>query len=106
MILVDTNVILEYKKLKLFFRKKEIATTKPCLEEVKKLAEKDKVLLSLINGIKIIETKSQKADDSLIEAAEKYGLKVASFDRVLVNRLKEKNIQILGSDKEILSELK
>jgi len=105
MILLDTNVILEYKKLKLFFKKYELATTIPCLKEVKKLAKKDRVLLSLINGIKIIETNSKKADESLLEAAKKYNLKVATFDRILVRKLEEKNIQILSSDKDILREL-
>ena len=105
MILLDTNVILEYKKLKLFFRGGEIATTKPCLKEVRELAKKDKILLSLVKDIKVIDTESKKADDSLIEAAKTYNLKVATFDKILAEKLKEKNIQILSSDKEILGEL-
>lgn len=105
MILVDTNVILEYKKLKLFFRGGEIATTRPCIEEAKELARKDRVLLSLIEKLRVIETEKEKADDSLIEAAKKRNLKVASFDKILVNRLKEKKISVLESDKEILKEL-
>ncbi len=105
MILVDTNVILEYKKLKLFFRVGEIATTKPCIEEAKELAKKDKVLLSLIEKLKVIETEKEKADDSLIEAAKKRNLKVTTFDKILVRQLKEEKIPVLESDKDILREL-
>jgi rRNA-processing protein FCF1 len=105
MILLDTNVVLEYKKLKLFFRKRELAITKPCLEEIKKLAKKDKVLLSLVNSAKIIETDSKRADDSIIEAAKKCNLKVATFDKILIKKLEENKIPVLESDKEILREL-
>ena len=105
MILIDTNIILEYKKLKLFFCVGEIATTRPCIEEVKELAKKDKVLLSLIEKLKVIETTHKKADDSLIEAAKKQNLKVATFDKILVKRLKENRISVLESDKDILREL-
>jgi len=105
MILLDTNVVMEYKKLKLFFRKEKFAITKPCLEEIKKLAKKDRVLLSLISNTEIINTEAKNADSSIIEAAEKYGLKVATFDRNLVKKLKEKKISVLASNKEILNEL-
>ncbi len=107
MILVDTNVFLEYKKLKLFFRAKELAITQPCLIEVKKFSEdkKDRVLSELIDTVKVIETKEKIADKSIIEAGKKYKLPVATYDRILVRKLNWENVKVLGSSKEILKEL-
>jgi len=105
MILLDTNVVMEYKKLKLFFRKEKFAITKPCLEEIKKLAKKDRILLSLISNIKVVDTNSKNADNSIIEAAKKYNLKVATFDKILIKKLNENKIPVLKSNKEIFNEL-
>ncbi|OYT43743.1 MAG: hypothetical protein B6U88_00100 [Candidatus Aenigmarchaeota archaeon ex4484_56] len=105
MIILDTNVVFEYKKLKLFFFKSEIAITKPCLEEINRLAKKKKFPIELINDVKVINTEKMEGDDSIIEAAKKYKCKVATFDKILSKRLKENNIFVLESDKEIISEL-
>jgi len=105
MILLDTNVVFEYKKLKLFFFKPEIAITKPCLEEIYRLAKKKKFPIELIKDIKVIDTEKKDGDGSIIEAAKKYKCKVATFDKILSKRLKENNIFVLESDKEIISEL-
>jgi rRNA-processing protein FCF1 len=106
MLLIDTNIVLEYKKLKLFFRTKEWAITKPCLLEIKKIAKekKDPVLLELIDKIKVIKTKEKNADKSILEAAKKYKLSVATFDRILIKKLRESEIRVLNSNKEIFRE--
>jgi len=107
MLLVDTNVVMEYKKLKLFFRSKELAITKPCLLEVRKIAKekRDLVLLELTDKIKVIETKEKNADKSILEVAKKYKYPVATFDKLLIKKLKEEGIRVLSSNKEILREL-
>jgi len=107
MILVDTNVFLEYKRLKLFFRVKELAITRPCLIEVKRISEekKDRVLNKLIDSVKIIETEEKIADKSIIEAGKKYRLPVATYDLRLVKKLNLENVRVLGSSKEIMKEL-
>ncbi|MCK4730203.1 MAG: hypothetical protein KAT28_02690 [Candidatus Aenigmarchaeota archaeon] len=107
MILVDTNVFLEYKKLKLFFSVKELAITRPCLIEVKKFSEekKDRVLSELIDTVKVIETKEKIADKSIIEAGKKYKWPVATYDLRLVRKLNFENVVVLGSSKAIMREL-
>lgn len=106
MLLIDTNIVLEYKKLKLFFRTKEWEITKPCLLEVKKIAreKKDFILLKLIDKIKVIKTKEKNADKSILEAAKKYNLPVATFDKILIKKLKDREIRVLSSKKEIFRE--
>lgn len=107
MLLVDTNVFLEYKKLKLFFRSRELLITTPCLEEIKKVSEekKDSLLPDLIKNIKVVETKEKNGDKSIIEGAKKHNFPVATFDKILVKKLKEDGIEVLSSNKEILSYL-
>lgn len=106
MIIIDTNVAMEYKKLRLFFKTSELAITRPCLTEIKSQSgeKKDRLLSELVEKIKVIETESKTADSSIIEAAGKYNLAVATFDKILVKRLRSKNIKVFASTKEFLSE--
>ena len=106
MLLVDANIVMEYKKLKVFFKIKELVITKPCLQEIKKLAreKKDQLLLELIEKIKVIETKEKNADKSILEAAKKHNLPVATFDKLLIKKLKEAELRVLSSNKEIFRE--
>ncbi|MCK4429051.1 MAG: hypothetical protein KAU95_01650 [Candidatus Aenigmarchaeota archaeon] len=107
MLLIDTNVFLEYKKLKLFFRSRELLITEPCLLEVEKIArkKKDSLLPKLIKNIKVIETKEKSGDNSIIEAAKKYNILVATFDKILMKSLGEEGVKVLSSNKNILSYL-
>lgn len=107
MILIDANVALEYKKIPLFHHKREIAFTKPVLKELEQLAitENEKVLPELIKGVQIVETTEQFADNSIIEAALKHNLKVATFDKILVQKLKKRGVDVLMSRGEIISAL-
>lgn len=107
MLIIDTNIILEYKKLKLFFKSRELGITRPCLLEVKRIAKekKDFLLLKLIDEVKVIETKEKNGDKSILEAGKKYNLPVATFDKILIKKLKEKGVKVLSSNKEIFGEL-
>ena len=79
MILVDTNVVMEYKKLKIFHRVEALAITRQCLEEVLDLAneKRDSLLVELVKRIKVFESDERKADDSIIEVAKENDFKVA-----------------------------
>ena len=107
MILIDANVAMEYRKIPVFFYKSQIAFTRPVFEEIKELAEakKEKVLLELIKGVKIIETKEKNADKSMVEAAVSQRLKVATFDRILIDQLKKAGVHVLTSRGEIIRAL-
>ncbi len=106
MLLIDTNIVLEYKKLKLFFRTRELVITEPCLLEVRKIAreKKDHILLELIDKVKVIKTKEKDADKSILEVAKKYTLSVATFDKLLIKKLKDRGIRVLSSKKDIFRE--
>lgn len=107
MILIDTNVAMEYRKIPVFFYKSQIAFTRPTFEEIAELAEekKEKVLLELIKEVKIIETKEKNADRSIIEAAVSNRLKVATFDRILIEQLKKAGVHVLTSRGEMIRAL-
>ncbi|MGC9310813.1 MAG: hypothetical protein ACP5E4_03785, partial [Candidatus Aenigmatarchaeota archaeon] len=104
MIIVDANVAVEYRKIPLFFYKREIAFTAPVLSEIRRLAEekKDGVLLDLVGGVRVIETGEKIADNSIIEAALTEKCPVATFDRILIGRLKKEGIDVLRSRGEII----
>ncbi|MBN2095609.1 MAG: hypothetical protein JW727_06170 [Candidatus Aenigmarchaeota archaeon] len=107
MILVDANVALEYKKIPLFFHKSQIAFTGPVLGEIKRLAgeENEKVLLTLVEGVKVVETEAKNADLSIVEAASKYRCSVATLDKQLIGKLKKGGITVLKSRGEIIQAL-
>jgi rRNA-processing protein FCF1 len=104
MIIIDANVALEYRSLPIFHHKSELALTGPVFEEIIGLSksEKEPILSELIKGIKIIETKERFADDSIVEAAKKSRCSVATFDKVLIRKLKKEGIDVIISKGEII----
>lgn len=106
MFVLDTNVILEYKKLKLSSGGHKLAITKPCLLEVKRISEekRDSALLEIANKLEVIETMQKNADNSIIEAAKTHKLKVITFDKELIRKLAKENIPVISSYKDIQRE--
>jgi rRNA-processing protein FCF1 len=107
MILIDTNIALEYKKIPIFFYKSELVFTEPVLKEIKEKAKEKKegALLQLIEGIKSIKTKEKIADNSILEAAVSNNYKVATFDKLLMVRLKKAGVCVIASRGELIRAL-
>lgn len=107
MILIDTNIAMEYKKIPIFFYKSEIAFTAPVINEIKELAKEKKegALLQLIEGVKIVKTEEKIADRSIIEAAVSHNFKVATFDKILMDRLKKEGVCVISSRGELIRAL-
>lgn len=106
-VILDTNflTIPGEKKIDIFKRikdkepKAEFITLKAVEEELEKIGTKGsevgKQLLKKKN-IKIIDQKEEKhTDDKIIELAEKENAKVATNDKELRKRCREKNIQVI-----------
>jgi rRNA-processing protein FCF1 len=107
MILIDTNIALEYKKIPIFFYKRELAFTEPVLKEIKQLAKakNEGALLQLIEGVRVIETEEKVADKSIIEAAVSNHLKAATFDKILMAKLRKVGVCVITSRGELIRAL-
>lgn len=107
MILIDTNIAMEYKKIPIFFYKRELAFTAPVIKEIKDLAKEKKegALLQLIEGAKVVETEEKIADRSIIEAAVSHNYKVATFDKLLMERLRKEGVCVISSRGELIRAL-
>jgi rRNA-processing protein FCF1 len=107
MILIDTNIALEYKKIPIFFYKSELAFTAPILKEITEKAKEksEKVLLQLMEGVKVVKTEAKIADNSIIEAAVSYNYKVATFDKALMAKLRKEGVCVLTSRGELIRAL-
>lgn len=112
MILLDTSGILHAlsRKIDLGFwfdrilgSPYKLCLTRPVFEELKRLAAtsegKTRLLanlsLRLLDGCEIIDTKTEEADDSILEAAAEYGCVVFTCDAGLKDRLKQHKIKTL-----------
>ncbi len=107
MILIDTNIALEYKKIPIFFYKSELVFTEPVIKEIKEQAKlkKEGALLKLIEGVRIVKTNEKVADNSIIEAAVSNNYKVATFDKLLMAKLKKEGVCVIVSRGELIRAL-
>ena len=111
-IILDTNFLMIPYQFKvdifeemnrIIEEKHELVTLNSVIEELKRLTKskgKDsvaaKIGLELIKRkrIKIIKTKEKKTDDAILKLADKNTI-VATNDRLLIQRLKNRNIKII-----------
>jgi len=107
MILIDTNIALEYKKIPIFFYKRELVFTESVIKEINEQAKikNEKVLLKLIEGVRVVKTNEKIADNSIIEAAVSNNYKVATFDKLLMDRLKKAGVCVIASRGELIRAL-
>jgi len=107
MIVIDTNVALEYRKIPIFFYKSELVFTEPVMKEIKEKAKENRegALLKLIEGVRIVRTREKVADNSIIEAAVSNNYKVATFDKILMDRLKKEGVCVITSRGELIRAL-
>lgn len=100
-VILDTNFMMDCFRYKVdiatifeLYPGARMATVVPVVRELKSLAAKKsthgryaKVAMKLIDGFYIIDTKATKADDALLEAADKDNI-VATNDEKLRKRIK------------------
>ncbi len=99
MIILDTNALIYLIKDRIDLRKftpEEIGVPTSAIKELEKLSAKDgnaKLALKLVDRFRVLEVQSL-GDDGVIEAATKYRGSVITNDRILKERLKERNIRV------------
>ena len=109
-LLIDTNTALEFEKYKLFWNLEKLAITDTCLKELKNLAKKDKrakiAYVILKQKAEIIKTEEKSGDSSILKAAKEKKYPVFTFDKKLVEKLRENNLYVINNEKEVFEFLK
>ncbi len=93
--IVDTNMLIEIVKNNVRVQGK-LKTMLPCVKELANLDTKEsRLALKFVDKkVKVIDS-DLPADDAIVEYASEEGLPVATNDKELIKRLKEKNIKVL-----------
>jgi rRNA-processing protein FCF1 len=99
-ILMDTNFLLipfkskidVYEELDFRFPRSELFTLKVCVEELEKMKEHGAIALLRKKSVNVMNFRQGNVDNSIAACAEQNGFAVATIDRILQRKLRQRGL--------------